>query len=465
MTVRAIAGETDMPWLEPFSFTGWSEVIQSMRTHRPNDSLTSRARLRLELEADFGAFYGFVSADAEKNWQINDETGVDLQEAWLEYAANRWDLRIGRQIVIWGRADGVQITDIVSPPDYTESITRDLDEIRMPVDAAKFRLLGDFVNTELIWIPVFEPAVQPSGDNPWAVATDLPENVHVTMADAVEPDTSLENGEIALKVAAYLSGLDVAASVFYTWDETINLWFRGVAEIILRFRWANLIVYVLLMAAAIMGIGRIETEVDMDNWFLEDDALLAAKDRFEEIFGNDDFCAILVEADNVFTTQVLTKIRELGHELVKKVPYADDVVSPTDFEYTYGTEEGMQIIDLVPDPLPTDKAALEKIKTMALAKPSMKNRIVSADGTQTWIMLRMKPIPDEWDKDTEENPESAWWGSPASRSPSTFGALLVSRCPMSTASTISASPRWVPCIPTTWLSSSLNPVPPRSRRI
>jgi len=187
----------------------------------------------------------------------------------------------------------------------------------------------------------------------------------------------------------------------------INAWFRNTAEMILNFRWASLIVYTLIMAAAVAGIGRLETEIDMDNWFLEDDALLAAKDRFEEIFGNDDFCAVLVEADNVFSQPVLIKIRELGHELVAKVPYADDVVSLTDFEYTYGTEEGMQIIDLVPDPVPTDDTALERIKTMALSKPSMKNRIVSADGKQTWIMLRMKPVPEEWDKDTEENPELA----------------------------------------------------------
>ena len=218
-TTQAMAEELLNTWLEPFSLSGWAETIQSMRTHRPNDALTSRARLRLELSVDFNAIYGFVSTDAEKNWQIDDETGVDLQEAWLEYTAAGWDLRMGRQIIIWGKADGVQITDIVSPPDYTESITRDLDEIRMPVDAAKFRLLGDVVVTELIWIPVFEPAVQPEGDNPWAVETALPENVHVTMADAIEPDTSLENSEIGLKAAAYLSGLDAAASVFYTWDD------------------------------------------------------------------------------------------------------------------------------------------------------------------------------------------------------------------------------------------------------
>lgn len=204
---------------EPFSLTGWMDTIQSVRTREPDDCLTSRARLRLEVSADFEAIYGFVSVDAEKNWKISGETGIDLHESWFEYAGAQWDARIGRQIIIWGKADGVQITDIISPPDYTESMTRDLDEIRMPVDAAKFRLLGDYVVTELIWIPVFEAAVQPTGDNPWAIRQDLPENMRVSTASPIEPATTMENSEIALKVSGYFSGLDVASSVFYTWDD------------------------------------------------------------------------------------------------------------------------------------------------------------------------------------------------------------------------------------------------------
>ncbi len=189
--------------------------------------------------------------------------------------------------------------------------------------------------------------------------------------------------------------------------EKINAWFRSAGETVLRFRWANLVVFVLVLAAAVAGLGRLEADIDQDNWFLEDDALLAAKERFEDIFGNDDFCAVLVEADNVFAAPVLAKIRELGRELEDKVPYADDVISLTDFEFTYGTDEGMRIIDLVPDPVPADEEALERIKTMALSKPSMRNRIVSEDGRQTWIMLRMKPIPENWEKDYAENPELA----------------------------------------------------------
>jgi len=189
--------------------------------------------------------------------------------------------------------------------------------------------------------------------------------------------------------------------------EKINARFRKAAEVILRFRWLNIILFILLLAASIAGLKRIQTDVDQDNWFLEDDAMLAAKERFESIFGNDDFCAVLVEVDNVFTPEILSKIRELGAELVENVPFADDVVSLTDFEFTLGTEEGMEIIDLVPEPVPTSPDALAQIKAMALSKPSLKNKIVSEDGRHAWIALRMKPIPDVWGKNKTENPEMA----------------------------------------------------------
>jgi hypothetical protein len=206
-------------WQDHFEVSGWVEAHQSVRAEAPHDSLTSRAWLRLELAAEFDELYGFVSIDGEKNREIDSETGVDLHEAWLEKTGSGWDLRVGRQTIIWGKADGVQITDIISPPDYTEAVTRDLEEIRQPVDGVKFRLLGTHIDTELIWLPVFKAAVQPTGDNPWTVPYNLPAGLQITRADPIEPETSLENSEIALKVSTFLSGLDAAASVFYTWDD------------------------------------------------------------------------------------------------------------------------------------------------------------------------------------------------------------------------------------------------------
>ncbi|WP_294348565.1 DUF1302 family protein [Prosthecochloris sp.] len=206
-------------WMEWVEVDGWVEGARSVRNRSPHDALVSRVWGRLKLSSEVDDVYAHLSVDAQKNWRVEDETGIDLHEIWAEYTAEGWDVRVGRQVIIWGKADGVQITDIVSPPDYTEFITRDLEEIRLPVDAVMFRLLGDEVDVELIWIPVFRAAVQPSADNPWALEQDIPDDVRVMVSPVDEPETSLENSEIALKVSAFWSGLDVAVSVFHTWDD------------------------------------------------------------------------------------------------------------------------------------------------------------------------------------------------------------------------------------------------------
>lgn len=187
--------------------------------------------------------------------------------------------------------------------------------------------------------------------------------------------------------------------------QRINARFARLAETIIRLRSLNLTVFVLLMLLAALGLGRLESDIDQDNWFLEDDALRLTEKRFEDIFGNEDFCAILVEADNVFTPEVLGAIRDMGRELTAKVPYADDVVSVTDFEFTLGTADGMEIINLVPVNIPQSPQELARIRELAMAKPLLRNRIVSEDGRQSWIMLRMKPIPDNWHEEVAENPD------------------------------------------------------------
>lgn len=186
--------------------------------------------------------------------------------------------------------------------------------------------------------------------------------------------------------------------------QNINARFRNIGEVVLRLRWLNIILFLVAMIAAVGGLRLLETDVSQENWFLENDALLQTKERFEEIFGNDEFCAVLVEAEDVFAPEILSGIRELGRELQEQVPYADDILSLTDFEFLLGTDEGMEIIDLVPETIPTSPEELSRIRELALAKPGMRNRIVSDDGRHTWIMLRMKTLPDAWEGNSGETP-------------------------------------------------------------
>ena len=67
----------------------------------------------------------------------SDSLQFNLRAVYMEMYFNNFDLRIGKQQVVWGKADGVFITDIVSPLNLSEFLLPDFDEIRTGVIAAK----------------------------------------------------------------------------------------------------------------------------------------------------------------------------------------------------------------------------------------------------------------------------------------------------------------------------------------
>ncbi|AHF03932.1 membrane protein [Marichromatium purpuratum 984] len=177
--------------------------------------------------------------------------------------------------------------------------------------------------------------------------------------------------------------------------ERINLGFRRLTETLLRRRLWVLLGVGLCLGATVSGMGGLHTDVDPDNWLLEDDAMRQDLDYFEHIFGNSDYCAVLIEHENVFSPEVLRGIRTLGHELERGVPHADDVMSLTDLEFMLGRDEGLEITELVPDPVPESAETLAGIRALAMSRPSIRDRLVSADGTQTWVMLRLHGYGDK----------------------------------------------------------------------
>lgn len=202
-----------------YTLRGFVDSYHAVRAQSPNDYLSSRNRVRLEMFAENETGIAFVSMNAMENNVLDSQSGVDLREAYLEYASDRWDMRIGRQIVVWGKADGVQITDMVSPMDYTEFLARDYDDIRIPVNAFKLRYLREKVTFEGIWLPTFQSAILPEAGNPWAVESDFPENFEVIDDDPLEPECTLKSSEIGGKISFYLPGIDLSFSGLYTWDK------------------------------------------------------------------------------------------------------------------------------------------------------------------------------------------------------------------------------------------------------
>jgi hypothetical protein len=193
--------------------SGYVETRHCFQAKSPNDSLASETLARVEGRASTADISLFASVDLSANHRFGDESGVSIHEAYVDYVSSAWDLRAGRQIITWGNADGVRITDNISPSDLSEYITRDFDEIRMAVDALKIRFFGTHGTVELIYIPFFKAGILPEDDSPWAVG-----GFSSTSGDA-EPGKGLENGEFGAKYSFFLPGFDFALSYFYTWND------------------------------------------------------------------------------------------------------------------------------------------------------------------------------------------------------------------------------------------------------
>ncbi len=143
---------------------------------------------------------------------------LGLREAYLDIYFNSVDLRIGKQQIIWGKADGVFITDIVSPKDMREFLLPDFDEIRMGVTSLKADYyIGD--NTiELVWIPIFTPTLFPEKGNIWRKQPNFPiDPTFDRSKETVKP--KLENSEVFAKFSALTALVDFEIMGGYAWDD------------------------------------------------------------------------------------------------------------------------------------------------------------------------------------------------------------------------------------------------------
>ncbi len=198
--------------------------------------------------------------------------------------------------------------------------------------------------------------------------------------------------------------------------QKINNWFERFAESVIKRRNLIIVLFFAIVGISFVGLKQLVVESSYDGYFLEDDPMLIQTDKFKEIFGNDNFVAVLTECNNSFSKENLELIRELSNELMDSISYAEKITSLTDIEFMTGTEYGMEIQQIVPEVIPSDKAALDSIKAKAFSKPNVAKKLISKDGTMTWILLKLRTFPEDsvWQKETTISPETLT-GSEAER--------------------------------------------------
>jgi hypothetical protein len=209
--------------LDGFFKTG---AVYNFSHHQPDPGETDwrglsrfRSELQLELSTTFSdtwkgmisgkGFYDVAyvlnSRDDYTNAVLNHyEDEIELREAYIQGTIfKNLDIKIGRQIVVWGKSDSIRVTDVLNPLDLREPGLTDIEDLRLPVTMSRLDFyLGSW---SLTGIALHEIRFNknPEFGHDFYPATDPPPHED-------KPEHMGKNTEWAVAINGIFSGWDVA---------------------------------------------------------------------------------------------------------------------------------------------------------------------------------------------------------------------------------------------------------------
>jgi hypothetical protein len=115
------------------------------------------AALWLKAQPKLGPNASLFVEGRVKNQELfrEEETDGALREAYLDLNLGAMDLRVGKQIIVWGRADRINPTDNLTPKDLTLLVPED-DDQRLGTPAVKATYYLGGLSLTGVWLPEFE---------------------------------------------------------------------------------------------------------------------------------------------------------------------------------------------------------------------------------------------------------------------------------------------------------------------
>ena len=156
---------------------------------------------------DFNHFY---------NSSVRRDQSVDgyIDESFLDIDADSWEIRLGRQHIVWGEMVGLFFGDVVSALDLREFVLPDFETIRIPQWAARAEYFNSNFHADLIWLPfVTGNELGKFGSDFYLFPIELPDGVRANFRHDKMPHDVGEDSGFGARVSYLLDGWDM--SLFY----------------------------------------------------------------------------------------------------------------------------------------------------------------------------------------------------------------------------------------------------------
>ncbi len=155
------------PLKAQYSANGFLQNYNAIQTTGEYEIIAARNRLRLQLSRSLNNGNLYTEADFIQRYADSERVELQIKELYFDWYFDKSDLRIGKQKITWGRANGAFVTDILSPLDIREFLTQDPSDIIIGVTALNLTRYFGANSLQLIFNPVFQQDQLPDPDSRW----------------------------------------------------------------------------------------------------------------------------------------------------------------------------------------------------------------------------------------------------------------------------------------------------------
>lgn len=155
---------------------------------------------------------------------------VWLDEAYIDYEGESFDLRIGKQVYGWGKADSINPTNNLNPVDYSDLLDTDEEEIGMTSLRGRY-YLGSWTFEGAV-IPVFEPSILPDYNSRWNL---FPNALLSLPVQTREPSNEFCNIQYAGRVSSTFNGWDFSVSYYRGFEKFPSVFVKS-DSVLLEYR-------------------------------------------------------------------------------------------------------------------------------------------------------------------------------------------------------------------------------------
>mgnify|MGYP001224399319 CR=1 FL=1 len=198
----------------PRNFTALKEELQLIGSGSFSKDLNSKISGRFS----YDPVYRYTDTFPPQV-RSDQQSVVELRDTYLDYSRGPFDIRLGKQQVVWGEAVGVFFADVVNAKDLREFILPDFDMIRIPQWGADFEYTKNEFHAEFVWLPGIAMNKYGVTGSEFAFPFPVPEGATYSYVDPQKPKTSFNNSETGLRLSYLLRGWDMSAFYYYTWDK------------------------------------------------------------------------------------------------------------------------------------------------------------------------------------------------------------------------------------------------------